>query len=542
MSVTALAEVFRSPGLRRLQLAWLLTSVGVWGAALVLAVYAYDRGGPSAVGVMALVRSLPGGPAAPLLTLWADRVSRRSVLLVSNAVRAATLAGMAVCVTAGAPLAVVYVLVAIFAAASPAYKPSQSALLPLLARTPAELSSANVAVTMLTNAGFLVGSLASGVVLAATSYETVIGGLAAAFAVSLVPLARVERDTPPEPDPDARPLGELAEGWSTIRRDREIGLLVGLGAVMMFVLGAIDVLIVVSALGFLDVGEAGAGYLNAVLGIGAVAGGFGVLALLTRGRLAAGVLVGALFLVLGGGLIWVVGSLVVVAAAMAALGSGDAFLDASIGTLLQRLTPDHVVSRVFGVVEAFAVIALALGSLVAGLLADAIGARAAFAIVGAVMAVPVLLVRARLAAFEAGAPVPGREYGLLRAHAIFAPLPVATTERLARGLEEVRPAAGTAVIEQGHVGDRFALVAEGELDVFVDGKPVRTLVSGDGFGEIALLRDIPRTATVRARDGVVLLALDRERFLAAVTGLERSQRSAAAVSEERMAAAAPAQG
>ena len=84
----ALREVFRSPDLGRLELAWLATSIGTWGGALVLAVYAFEVGGATAVGLMGMFRTLPGGPVAPLLALVADRYSRRSVLLATNALRA----------------------------------------------------------------------------------------------------------------------------------------------------------------------------------------------------------------------------------------------------------------------------------------------------------------------------------------------------------------------------------------------------------------------------------------------------------------------
>ena len=534
--LAALAEAFRSPALRRLELAWLGTSVGVWGAALVFAVYAFDAGGAGAVGLMALIRTLPGGPIAPLLTSLADRVSRRSVLLASNAVRAATLAAAAAAVAADAPLVVIYALVAVFAVASPAYRPAHSALLPQHAHTPSELTSANVVATMLTNVGFLVGSLAGGVLLSVLSFETVVAALAAAFALTLVPLLAIPADVPPEADPDARPLAELAEGLATVRRDGELSVLVGIGALMMLTLGAVDVLVVVSALGFLDVGESGAGLLSAGMGIGAIAGGFAVVRLLGRGRMTGALVAGSLLIGGAGVLCGAAGSLVPVALGLAVVGAGDAFLDTSLSTLIQRLTPDHVISRVFGVVEALAVVALAVGSLGAGLLVDAIGARPTFVVVGALMPVALLLCHRRLAADAAGTAVPEREYELLRGHPIFAPLPVVTTERVARALSEERAAAGTYVVTQGEPGARFYVIAEGELDAYVDGAHRRTMGPGDGFGEIALLRDVPRTASVQARGDVVLLGLDRDPFLAAVTGLGHSERAAGKVVTERLSA------
>jgi len=535
----SLREVFRSPGLRGLQLAGFGTSVGQWGSALLLEIYAFEKGGASAVGLMALLRVLPGAPAAPLLTFLADRQSRRSVLIATNAVRATAVGGAAIAVAAGAPIAVAYGLVAVLAVASPAYGPAQAALVPLLARTPSELTSANLAASTLSSVGFLIGSLAAGVLLPLSSLSLVIALSAGAFALSLVPLMTLERDTPPAPDPDQRPMREVAEGFETVAADHELRLHIGVGGIMALTLGALDVLVVVAALGFLHIGQAGAGYLNAAWGLGAVAGGAAMVALLARGRLALGLVLGATVIGASSALIGAAATAVVAFIAIALVGVGETLVEVVGDTLLQRLTPDHLLSRVFGVVESVGAVMLALGSLGAGLLANAIGARGALIAVGALLPVVVLLGFSRLSRDEARAPVPGREYGLLRAHPIFAPLSAASAERLARSLVEVRPPRDAVVVRQGDVGDRFYLVVEGLVDVLEGGVHKRTLAAGEGFGEIALLRDVRRTATVRARGDVVLLALDRDTFLEGVTGLSRSKRSADSVAEERITSVAP---
>jgi CRP-like cAMP-binding protein len=118
---------------------------------------------------------------------------------------------------------------------------------------------------------------------------------------------------------------------------------------------------------------------------------------------------------------------------------------------------------------------------------------------------------------------------LLRASPIFAPLPESTLEQLAAALEEVDSPAGEEIVRQGEPGDRFYLIKDGALDVQIDGKQVESLEPGDSFGEIALLRDVPRTATVTARTAAVLFALDRRHFLAAVTGFGPSLSAAEGV-------------
>jgi MFS family permease len=531
----ALREVFRSPDLGRLQLAWLATSTGTWGGALVLAVYAYDVGGPAAVGLIGLFRTLPGAFVAPAAALLADRYPRRSVLLATNAVRTATMAGIALGLHLGAGIGLVYALAALLAIAGPSYKPAQAAMFPLLARTPSELTSANVAASILVNVGFLVGAIVGGVLLTVASPAAVLGGFAAMFALSLVPLMRMTADRRPLAEREAGSGRAVFEGFRVVRRDAEVRELIGVLSVLTLVEGAIDALVVIAALSFLDMGESGAGYLWAAWGAGAVWGGTLALGLVSRRRLTAGLTVGSL--ALGGAiaLTGVVSAAALAATALAGAGAGYVLVEIAANTLLQRLAPDHVLARVFGVVELLYVVSVGLGSAAGGLLADALGPRGALACIGALLPALVLLRRSRLARLEAGGPVPGREYGLLRRHPIFAGLPVATTERLARNLVEVRPDEHAEVITQGEVGDRYYLVAEGQLDAFEDGIYRRTIGPGDGFGEIALLRDIPRTATVRAHAGVVLLALDRQPFIEAVTGLAPSKRAADAVAAERLA-------
>jgi MFS family permease len=531
----ALREVFRSPDLGRLELAWLATSTGIWGGALVLAVYAYDVGGATAVGLMGMFRTLPGAPVAPFLAHVADRYPRRSVLLATNALRAVTMAAIAVAVHADAGIGAVYALAALLAIVGPSYKPAQAAMFPLLARTPSELSSANVAASMLLNLAFLVGSVAGGVLLTVTSTATVLGGVAAMFAVSLIFLARITPDRRPRVEPDTRSEHETLAGFRVVREHPEVRELVSLLSALTLVEGAIDALVVVAALSFLDIGESGAGYLWAAWGAGAIWGGAVALGLLSRNRLTLGLTAGSI--ALGGtiALTGIVSAAVLAAATLAGAGGGYVLVEIAANTLLQRLAPDHVLARVFGVVETLYLVSVGLGAAAAALLVDLLGARGALVSVGSLMPLMILLRRSHLSRLEAGAPVPGREYGLLRHNRIFAPLPVATTERLARNLVEVRPEEGAEVITQGDLGHRYYVIAEGEFDAFEDGVHQRTMGPGDGFGEIALLRDIPRTATVRAQAGAVLLALEREAFVEAVTGLPHSKRAADALAAERMA-------
>jgi hypothetical protein len=180
---------------------------------------------------------------------------------------------------------------------------------------------------------------------------------------------------------------------------------------------------------------------------------------------------------------------------------------------------------------------VALGAIAAPLLLNLLGTRGALIVAGALLPVVVIPAWPRLNAIDRAAQVPVERLEILRANPIFAPLPGSTLEQLAGALDDVRATPAEEIVRQGEPGDRFYLIKEGTLDVYVDGKPVHSLGPGDSFGEIALLRDVPRTATVTARTEAALYALDRRHFLAAVAGFGPSLSAAEGVIGMRLGTA-----
>ena len=247
----ALRAAFGTGDLRRLQFGWAASSVGSWAFMVVLAVYAYDVGGASAVGLAALVRMLPAAFAAPVTSLLADHSSRRDVMVSATLVRAGSLTLVAAAVAVGAPFAVVLVLAACFTIASTAIKPAQAALLPTLARTPEQLAASNAAWSGIDNAGFLIGAVLGGALVAATSAEVAFAVTAADFVLAALLIHRIPHDPRPahrEPLPGARLLHEARAGIDTVRAEPRLRLLVVFLAATTFIEGAIDVLVVVAAL------------------------------------------------------------------------------------------------------------------------------------------------------------------------------------------------------------------------------------------------------------------------------------------------------
>ena len=203
--------------------------------------------------------------------------------------------------------------------------------------------------------------------------------------------------------------------------------------------------------------------------------------------------------------------------------------------MLQRIVPDEVLSRVLGVVWGLAMASLGIGSITAPLVVHALGPRAAFAVVGSILPVLALLVWRRLVAIDRDVAAPATELALVEGVPLFTPLSVVAKEHVAGRLTRVEVATGEVVVQAGETGDRFYVVAEGDLEI-VNGAHGHA-GRGDFFGEIALLRDVPRTATVRATAPSQLYALDRDDFLAAVTGHSAVRAAGEAVVEQRLSPA-----
>jgi predicted MFS family arabinose efflux permease len=537
-SFGALREVYRNPALRRLEYAWAGSIVGSWAYSVAIVIYAYRHGGASAVGLVGLIRWLPAAAASPFAAILGDRYPRVRVMLATDLTRAIALAVMSACVLIKAPAAVVYALAAAVAVITTAFQPAQSALLPSLARTPEELTAANVSSSTIEGLGFCVGPALGGVLLAVANVWVVFAVTSALFLWSALQLTWLRHASePPLGQLQAHLVEEATAGFRAIVHDPRLRLVVGLFSVQTLVYGAFGVLIAVTALELLDLGASGVGYLNAAVGVGGLIGGFISLTLVGRQRLTStfGIAIagaGAPLLLVG---VWPRTGVAVVV--FAVIGMSIIVGDVSGYTILQRSTPGDVLARVFGVLHSLFYATVAVGAILAPVLIDAIGVRWALVVVGALL--PLLSALARTSLIEAdAAPVHPRELELLRAIPIFAPLPAPTIERLASRLLPVRVAAGESIVRRGESGDRFYVVSAGEVEIVLDSGPQRSEGPGSYFGEIALLRDVPRTATVSARTDVELYALERDDFLGAVTGHSASAQAADAVVGSRLGVAA----
>jgi MFS family permease len=542
-AASACSVNLRSRNLRAVQSAFGLMWAGEWAATVALGVVAFGDGGALAVGLVGLARMLPAAIVAPFAATIADRVRRERVLVAVAAARALTLGVAAAVSFSDGPVVLVYAALVVATVAQTLFRPAHSALLPTLCLTPGELTSANVVRGLLDSAATLTGPLVAALLLGVSGPGAVFAASAAASALAGACVLSLTYEAPPSlGTPSTLRLREGGEGIRTIAGDPQLSLLTGLTALQTFTRGALTVFLVVVAIRLVGSGAAAVGLLTAALGAGAVAGSLLSALLVGAGRLARWFGLGVL---LWGAPLALIAALPRMGAAIAMLaivGVGNAFVDVGVFTLLARLAGNAVLARVYAAFEAVLVVGVAAGTLTAPLLIGAVGTRGALVAVGGLAPLAVLVSWSRLRAIDARVRVQDSDVALLQRIGMLRALPVATIEQLAAGLTRSEVSAGTVVFAQGDEGRDFFVIEGGRAAVVRDGAPVATLGPGEGFGEIALLRDVRRTASVRALTPLRLCALSRRVFVAAVTGYSRSAAAAEALVGERIGADAPFHG
>jgi len=540
MLLAAFGAVLHNASMRRVLLAFIGFSLAEWATWIAILVHAYQRGGATEAGIVALVQLAPSAIIAPLAAVLGDRYRRDRALLVAYLAQAIAMGLTAAALLLDAPSPLVYAAATATATSITLTRPIQAAILPALARTPAELTAGNVAAGALETGAILIGPVLAGLGLAAwgagpvfvASSMVAVGG--AVLVSGVRPIAAHLEPGAHGGQPLRTALRGVFAGLGMLARQerpRSVVLLLGSAAVLW---GALDVLLVVLALDMLRLGEAGVGYLNAAMGAGGLLGAALTVTLIGRPRLAIPLLAGTVLWALPLATIGMVPFPAFVLLLLALAGLGRIVMDVAGRTLLQRVAPDAMLARVFGLLEGVHMGSLALGSIAAPALIQLAGPRGAFVAAGAALLAITALSWTRLLRTDALGTINPRELELLRRIPLFAPLSPPVIERLAANLVPHTVPAGATIIRQGEPGDRFYVIVSGTVHVSVDGQVVRHEEAGEWFGEIALLRRVPRTAKVEAVTPTELVSLERRIFLEAVTGLPSSMEAADEVISQRL--------
>ncbi|MGH3471790.1 MAG: MFS transporter [Nocardioidaceae bacterium] len=541
---TSLASVFRNPRLRNMQLALAGSMLGDWAYATAVAVFAFSVGGAKAVGLYYTARLALMAIATPFLAALADRLDRQRLMIACDLIRAALVVAAAACLYVGTPSWPVFVLAGAASLVGSIFRPAQNAWAPSLADTAEELTASNGASSTFESLAFFAGPAIGAFLLTIANVPTVFLVNAGTFLWSGVLVAAIRvvkpseraRRTEVDSEGSARTglLKEITAGFGAFAGDRNAVMVGVLVCVQTIIAGAMAVFAIVLAVEVLHSGSKGVGYIDSVFGVGAIVGGFVAIGRARKRRLATDLSSGVLLWSIPIVALWVWPSVPMVFAVALVMGFGNPLVDVNFATILQRITPDELLGRVFGTLEGALLGTMALGSLLMPYLIGWLGLGRSLGLLGLAVAVLVLpwLPRAfrldRELAVPAGVP-------LLRGIPMFAPLAPYTVESLARKLLRVEVLAGEVVVRESHESDRFFVIESGAVTVSHGDVVVREEQAGDFFGEIGLLRDVPRTATVTAASDTVLQVLEREDFLAAVTGQDEVRTAADQIVARRIA-------
>ncbi|MDQ3470614.1 MAG: cyclic nucleotide-binding domain-containing protein [Actinomycetota bacterium] len=519
----AVVDVMRQRDLRRLQLGWAAFFLVDGISTVALAVWAFGRGGGSAVGFVGLARLLPGAMALPVGAWAADRFARRSVVTSVFAATAATQGAIAVALAADAPSIVIYVLVAASSIAVTPYRSAQLALTPLVARSAEELVAMNVTAGTIEGLATFVGPALAALLLIAAEPPFVTAVAAAAGLAGLLAVVRIRVDVDPSKavrqDRD-RPLRGLTGGFAELRRNSHLAVLVACFVAQLVVRGFLTVLLVLVSFDLVDLGSSGVGWLAATMGIGGIAGGIYAIALTGRRRLARPFTIAIVMWGLPIAVVGILPDIVIVLVALFTIGSANAILDVSGFTLIQRLGSDRNLGRVFGVLFTVGIALGGLGSLAAPVLVSGLGLRPVLILVGMVLPTLAVALLPRLRAIDRHSEPASELVSLFSGIALLAPLPPTALEKIAARCSTAEVPMGSVIVAEGDHGDRFYGIVEGRVEVARGGVLQATLGPGDHFGEIALLRQTTRTATVVAVSDVRVATLGTADFLDALVSCD----------------------
>ncbi len=505
----------RNSSLLRLLTGFGLTNVSEWGFIAALSVHAFRAGGALYVGLLG-IRFLAGSVSSALLAPLA--ASRRGVLSQIALLRALLLGAAAVMAIGGLNFLLVLLFVVLDAVVAAVYRPAQSRLMPSLAHSPQELTTAVAGTSMAKTVGQAAGALLGGGAVGLVTPGAAMAGEASVMLLAMLCTAGLGGAPATEVAAMPRRLRQGLAAFPGVLSDVHAWPLVLASVLRTLVRGLWGALLVVVALHLLHAGSSSVGLLQAATGLGVLIALPVTVAQIGRARLALPCLISFVAAGIAVGLVSAATAISAVAVLVFLWGGAMALADATSVSLLHRVLPTQAFSRTIAVMESLKLLTEGAGALLAPALVALFGLRAALILAGLPLPVLMLGTWARLRRSDQFAAGRGAVVSRLHRVGLFRGMDMASLEQLAAVAEPIMVAAGDEPIVQGEGGDRFYVIASGEADVLINGFPVRHLTAEDDFGERALLRNTPRTATVRASTEMELLAIERDAFLQALTG------------------------
>ncbi len=525
---TGLTASLKHRDFRLLISAATLSITGSWAYNVALVVWIYEQTGSAAwVGASTVFRFVPALLFSPYSGVIAERFERVRLLVTLDSLAFVTMSALAIETALDVPVAVAVATAAATSTIGTAYEPAVAAMTPLLVGE-RDLGSANALRNSIDNICVIAGPGIGAVILLLGPAPIAIGLNALTFLGSAALVSRIRTRSQPVDVTEGGELSTLRQmtvGIRAIVSSATASVLVVACLIATFAFGADSVLLVLFSRDIFETGSEGYGYLLAGLGAGGVLAAAVVTRLERLPRLGLVILIFTVSYCLPTLAFLVLSSPVVGFATEVVRGFGSVVVDVLAVTALQRALPRELLGRVFGAFGSLSLLAVIVGAVVAPPIVAAVGLDGAIWVFSAgvpalcLLGLPALTTmdRASVARREALAP----KVRLLADCDLFSATSEGAIEELAGTAQTELVPAGHTVVTEGEPADDFYVVVSGRLSVASEGEgqqvPLADLGAGDFFGEIGLIEEIPRTATVTTRTDSELLRIGGAALIAALT-------------------------
>lgn len=533
-TTAAIAVNFSVANIRRAQLVYLAGWTAEFAITIAVLAVAAERGGVVTAGLLLVVRYVPAALLSFVVAGIIDRWPLERILAWSTLIRVAVVGATALLLITHSPIIFVYIGFVVELAVGIPLRPVNSALVPSLCRTAKELTAVNVVRGLYDAISLTVGPAIAAALLYVEGPAAVLFVAAAVFFVSAWLAFRIKYEAVRASRHKQRLLREIQSGFSAIAGNPGARLLLMLTLCQTVVSGALHVFTLPVAVTLLHSGTPTIGWLNSAFGAGVLIGSFLTIALISSRKLSwwtwlALVFWGIPFVILG-----LVPSYVTALLMFAVMGLANAVWCVCLFTILQRVSSSQTLARIFYVLEGLILMGFALGSIIVPGLLQFTSIPTALIIVGCLCPIAVTIaIPALHRIFEHLRDQDDRISSLQRV-SLLSWLPLASIEELAGNTQIRFFKDGEEVIRQGDEGHAFFVIRTGMVEVTGDRHAINRLGEGEYFGEIALLRNIPRTATVTAYGDLSLYVIEAQDFLAAISSFQNSLNAAQETVTQRL--------